>query len=531
MINTPVAFQQMIHNQKNRELLKIRRENSAGSSKLPNHSNELPLQEIKTGNSSQLPIQLSTFIRNAADMLKLFERIGTQGRNAQYSEVPVQQIIRRKSPVRELSVLHEFRSGRKSLSMKPLIEFNHDDTPTIASKANLQRKTIAEDTAWAELLFGPRGVLTAVFHILDDRRKITEKIKGRTTIVKNVNDRSQTTDTHHQSDLSLLPDFLVDAKPIDFAKIFEAFLTGSKGNFDERISNLPEILGICNRLSCGDIYKAIDEFRKSEFFANFQMILQLIQDPKGWEILGDFISNPDLIAQFMNGAENKGNRGSIGNLLGGIIGPEKLSKNSNKEIGSEDGDIGIDFSKLVENQGSQFTKPKKPTAEEFPEIAENIDSIDYYNAVEMGTDIDGIETIVKPDEIAITETTPISSIQTEVLPVIPDLMLPEISENIDQIEQTKIIIDATIPTPAKISNRKSAATLRPLRPYSTATYQPVTAKTTLVRKQTITSSNRSTTRYPAWIVTTVTRSTPKTTTRNFREESDYYSMYYDDVSS
>lgn len=65
--------------------------------------------------------------------------------------------------------------------------------------------------------------------------------------------------------------FLFSAKPIDFAKIFETFLTGSNGNFDERISNLPEILGICNRLSCGDIYKAIDEFRKSELFVNFQV--------------------------------------------------------------------------------------------------------------------------------------------------------------------------------------------------------------------------------------------------------------------
>lgn len=64
--------------------------------------------------------------------------------------------------------------------------------------------------AWAELLFGPNGVLTAVFHILDDRRKITGKIKDRTTTNKNINDNSQTTDSYHQSDLSLLPDFLVD---------------------------------------------------------------------------------------------------------------------------------------------------------------------------------------------------------------------------------------------------------------------------------------------------------------------------------
>lgn len=75
--------------------------------------------------------------------------------------------------------------------------------------------------AWGELLFGPRGVLTAVFHILDDRRKIREKIRDRTAISKNGNDNSQTTDTYHQSDLSLLPDFLIDGQ---FSTFFFLFL-------------------------------------------------------------------------------------------------------------------------------------------------------------------------------------------------------------------------------------------------------------------------------------------------------------------
>lgn len=50
-----------------------------------------------------------------------------------------------------------------------------------------------------------------------------------------------------------------------------------------------------------------------------------------------------------------------------------------------------------------------------------------------------------------TLVTPI--IQTAIAPVIPDedLILPQISENIDQIEQTKIIIDAITPIPAKTS--------------------------------------------------------------------------------
>ncbi|EFO27281.1 hypothetical protein LOAG_01199 [Loa loa] len=533
--------------QKNRELLKIRQENSV-KSKL---SNELPLRGMKSGNNKQLPFQLSSLVRSAADMLNLFQRIATEERNTQY----IKRITRRQpmQQLQQLPALREFQSGKRLLSTKSLAASNFRDIPipSVVLKDNHQSKTTADDTVWSELLFGPRGVLTAVFHILDDRRKITTKKRDRTAISKNGNSNSQTIDAYHQSDLSLLPDFLIDDVILQdlskrtkqnqnqsiLQKFFEAFLTGSKGNFDERISNLPEILGICNRLSCGDIYKAIDEFRKSEFFINFQTALQLIQDPKGWEILGDLISNPDLIAQFINGAGAKGDRGRIGNLFGGITRAGKSSRNNSKEIGPEDGDIGIDFSKMVENgnsgYGGEFRKPKKPTAEELPEIAENIDAVDYYNAVETGTDIDGTETIAKPDVIVVTEATTIAPLmQTKVPPMIPDLdlILPEISENIDQIGQTKIIIDASTPTPAKISNRRNVATLRRLRrPYITVTYKPVVTRTTAIRKQAIISSIPITTRHPAWTGTTSTRLIPTTTTRNFREDSDYYAMYYDDV--
>uniref|UniRef100_A0A0R3RVS3 Uncharacterized protein n=1 Tax=Elaeophora elaphi TaxID=1147741 RepID=A0A0R3RVS3_9BILA len=558
--------------QKNREQLKIGQENFS-INKLPNDSNEqLQLRKVGSGkyfqlllksfclketscnakckfilgSNKQLPIQLSLLVRSAADMLKLFQTIAIQEQNPNY----VKQIVRRRQPMESLAVAAgEFQPGRKVLPIKSLIASNLDHMPTATHKGNLR----TEDTTWAQLLFGPHGVLTAVFHVLDDRRKITGKIGDRTTISKNSNDNSQTTGAYHQSDLSLLPDFLVDAKPIDFAKIFEAFLTGSKGNFDERIFNLPEILGICNRLSCGDIYKAIDKFRKSEFFINFQTALQLVQDPKGWEILGDLISNPDLIAQFISGAGSKGDRSGVKNLLGSFTRAEKSSKNNSKEIGPEDGDFGIDFSKMVKNGHSgEFRKPKKPVAEELPEIAENIDGVDYYNAVESGTDIDGVETIAKPDVDATTETTTTaSSIQTAIPRAIPDtdLILPNIFGNIDHIGKTRIIIDATTPIPAKILNclllklsvsgksqkvkanincrnlaltfsRQTIATLRRLlRPDITTTYKPL-------RKQIITSTISVITRYPG---KTAIRSTPTTTTKNFREDSDYYAMYYDDM--
>lgn len=68
-----------------------------------------------------------------------------------------------------------------------------------------------ENFEWAELLLGPRGVLAAVFHILDDRRKITDKI--------NTDHSSGTTASYHQSDLSLLPDFLVNGQSVKIINI------------------------------------------------------------------------------------------------------------------------------------------------------------------------------------------------------------------------------------------------------------------------------------------------------------------------
>lgn len=61
-----------------------------------------------------------------------------------------------------------------------------------------------------------------------------------------------------------------------------------------------------------------------------QTALQLIQDPKGWEILGDLISNPDFIAQFLGGAEAKGDRASMKNLFRSITRAGKSSKNNGK---------------------------------------------------------------------------------------------------------------------------------------------------------------------------------------------------------
>jgi hypothetical protein len=62
----------------------------------------------------------------------------------------------------------------------------------------------------------------------------------------------------------------IEKPPNEFAKILEQLLHKAQtGDFDEPLPEIP-FIGICDRLSCADIYKALDEFRKSEFFSNFQ---------------------------------------------------------------------------------------------------------------------------------------------------------------------------------------------------------------------------------------------------------------------
>ncbi|RCN37280.1 hypothetical protein ANCCAN_16821 [Ancylostoma caninum] len=63
-----------------------------------------------------------------------------------------------------------------------------------------------------------------------------------------------------------------DANKLDFKQIFDILLKeDDRGNFVDPRSELSEFLGLCNKLSCGDIYKSIDKFRRSDLFTNFQI--------------------------------------------------------------------------------------------------------------------------------------------------------------------------------------------------------------------------------------------------------------------
>jgi hypothetical protein len=92
---------------------------------------------------------------------------------------------------------------------------------------------------WKSILLGKEGLLTTIFNDFKERHK---------------QDLSKPKPNLPQADLT--------PEQNDFAKLFEAFLQKAKsGNFDEPLPELP-FIGICNRLSCGDIYKAVDQFRQ-----------------------------------------------------------------------------------------------------------------------------------------------------------------------------------------------------------------------------------------------------------------------------
>ncbi|TKR73418.1 hypothetical protein L596_020727 [Steinernema carpocapsae] len=378
---------------------------------------------------------------------------------------------------------------------------------------------------WTNTLFGPKGLFTAIFHAVDDRNKAGAS-KGETI----------------QSDMPT---------KFDFAKIFDMLLLNSqKGDFDEPIPELPEFLGICNRLSCGDIFKAIDQFKKSEFFSNFQTALQLIQDPKGWDIIGEVISNPELIANFAGGSMPE-----LGKIFGSALGkPEGETGGSSKE------------NKSKHKPGKSFLEMKvaKPNAIQLPEIAENVDAggmrittqrdtihcaiaANYKNVnrkvpiaqlvtvlsktlkvmgskpancvVNSGGDED-LELIEKEEKV---ETVPATILTTpKPTPINERMELPEISESIDGPEEETdgmetFTVDEKIDRAISPPKEKKPAFQRRFVTVETTAMPLRTAPSRRTRVTT------TTTRRPIVITT----KKPKTTTKNFRKEDDYYSMYYD----
>ncbi|CCD61844.1 DUF148 domain-containing protein [Caenorhabditis elegans] len=376
----------------------------------------------------------------------------------------------------------------------------------------------AKDEA-AQILFGERGILTGIFRMMDQQRKVQMA---------------------PQHDISVAADNGKIGNP-DFKKIIDTLVSGSasKGELGDHATELPEVLGICNRLSCGDIYKVIDKFRKSEMFSNFQTALTLVNDPNGWETIGKLLSNPELIAQFTAGS---GMEELFGSALGTAEKESKLNRNKNSKIMPEDGDFGIDFSEDGENENITKTIGKTDTKIDFS--VDKKGSEDYYSEIANVGD-------ESEEEVIVDQTLPPSTKITKSAAGTTDFneKLPPVSFSIDgggeenENEETETVMTAELPPkpprvlkrihaggptdtkdgvqPASVTRISFASTASPTT-YSTSTtpfFRPV-----LTTRPVTTTTWRTTRR-----ITTTTKPTTTTTLRNYRKDNDYYAMYYDDA--
>ncbi|CAI5455388.1 unnamed protein product [Caenorhabditis angaria] len=359
--------------------------------------------------------------------------------------------------------------------------------PLHSNDAPVENQASKEEAA--QILFGERGILTGIFRMMDQQRKIQPAAAPQ----------------HDTSDNGKIGNF-------DFKKIVDTLVMGAadKGELGDQRVELPEFLGICNRLSCGDIYKAIDKFRKSEMFSNFQTALTLVQDPNGWETIGKLLSNPELISQFTAGS---GMEELFGSALGEVKKESNITRSKNSKLMPEDGDFGIDFSEDGETENVtkiEFSVDKK---------AGGGGSEDYYSEVSnAGDDSAEYETVDEkppPPSTKITKENGPDFSQT----------MPPISFSIDEggDENEAETVNTAEVAPTKIIKRIHAGSVVDVnqKPVETMT---VTRTFSTTRMATTTTTPIRTVQ----TIRTTTRPTTTTTIRNFRKDNDYYAMYYDD---
>ncbi|CEF69042.1 Hypothetical protein SRAE_2000369400 [Strongyloides ratti] len=410
---------------------------------------------------------------------------------------------------------------------------------------------------WEKLLFGSSGLFTGIMKQFKEIRK-QELAKARSA---NTHSASDTTNTQ------------VGSQKDPFTKIVEAIFTAPRDKeFNEPLPELP-LIGVCNRLNCGQIYNAIDSFRKSEMFSNLQTAVSLMGDEKGLDMLTEFMSNPQLLSQFTSGG------GETLNKMFGLGGVTSTGKTDNKNI--KEDELGTDLSELIDVNGKEI-KINKQDKTGLPEIAENIDyysnvdkedeeidgpitvtkeetigkpgkekknesskNVDYYEEIDLGEGNEEKTTIILPSTTSESPLTTSSKLikssisNNKILPnksKIDVSELPEISENIDEYGETFEKVENV-----GISNKMTNNTLKNTTTLILTTQKiPLTTKSNttnklkpLIRQQNKRSSPKPMPERRKKIstqkTTRISTSTiPATTRRNFRKDSDYYSMYYDD---
>uniref|UniRef100_A0AC34FID9 Uncharacterized protein n=1 Tax=Panagrolaimus sp. ES5 TaxID=591445 RepID=A0AC34FID9_9BILA len=385
----------------------------------------------------------------------------------------------------------------------PVDSFNIDTAPAAVSQPDAKLPSFNNE--WKSTLFGPKGMFTEVFRFVNEKRK--QGFEKATP----------------QSDLP--PPSPINDSKFDLPKIFDALMKSSDNGFDD--PKIPEIpfIGICNRLNCGDIYKAVDQFKKSELFSNFQTAISLIQDPKGWDVIEELLQNPDLIEQYVGKSGNI--QGLLGKSTSNVV--KKSSASSSFSVLPSDGDLGVDFTNEIDGGNSISSGNSKSI-----KVATSIDSgSDYYTSVDKtppsidydyeGAETVNVEEIIESKIPATLSTTTISTVpKKKEEPPLPELSFsvdetPEISSSIDTAPDygSQISIDEVVPSSKNDIGIKK---------------QQLNA---LERRFVLTSTLPllSTTTHPPLATTTFSTPLKKITSpkprKNFRRSDDYYSMYYD----
>uniref|UniRef100_A0A1I8AYJ7 Uncharacterized protein n=2 Tax=Meloidogyne hapla TaxID=6305 RepID=A0A1I8AYJ7_MELHA len=338
-----------------------------------------------------------------------------------------------KKPLEEKISINFSEEISESIDAKP-ITITKEQNKSFSSPFNNQQpngmatilKEAFNNKEWKNSLFGRSGLLTEVFNFVNDKRKeeIAKQSKLNSSPLINSNNNN------------------------DFTKILEVLLSNPQnGKFEE--PQLPEIpfLGICNRISCADIYKALDEFKRSEFFSNFQTAISLLNDPKGFDMIGELLANPELLENF-TGPE------SISQLFGGNNKNKKEIKEKEKLIeiseNKDDENIGIDFSSINEKE---INKPKILFS-----IDEKSKSEDYYSNLEVK---EKEKIIFKKEENIKNEKTEEKRKEEKE----KNIELPEIAESIDakptsldeedEFPEGQIILEKSEVIPLKTNNNKT----------------------------------------------------------------------------
>uniref|UniRef100_A0A0K0E3T5 Rhoptry neck protein 12 n=1 Tax=Strongyloides stercoralis TaxID=6248 RepID=A0A0K0E3T5_STRER len=525
----------MIENVSN--LLTNKKENLYNAIEINKENNDKPqLEDVKTKTFNE-PIHIKSL--NKEDMIENYKKIFNKKRDKKNENDEKDK--------KDEKTTNGFTNFSMSIDEEP-----ETKEETINKDEDLSYLISKEH--WEKLLFGPTGLLTGIMKQFKEVRK-QELAKARSANTHTVSDSANSQ---------------VGSQKDPFTKIVEAIFTSPKDKeFNEPLPELP-LIGVCNRLNCGQIYNAIDSFRRSEMFSNLQTAVSLMGDEKGLDMLTDFISNPQLIAQFTAGG------GETLAKMFGMGGTTLSGKTENKTI--KEDELGTDLSELIDGNGKEI-KINKQDKTGLPEIAENID---YYSSVDKeGEEIDGPITMTKEETITKSEgkkisessenidyeevnlnkgdgevttvSTPFSSESSlttssklikssisnnKILPSKEIVVsgLPEISENIDEYGETFEKVEnagisngmfnhtsntTIIPmlTTQKLTTEQEKTTTSSIKPKVKQQRRKSSPKPMPERRRNI--STKKVTKLP-------TTTMPTTTRRNFRKDSDYYSMYYDD---